>query len=257
MHTDLTEIGTGAGAIISSIGSAWAWFNSIGLVPVFTFIAGAFFTLWTQERLEKKRRKRNYAIKMTEQIHGPLHKELNSALTNLRAFQSGFGASLETIMDDFRFDLVKTKLRNRIKEFQERQHPYAILLRDARRETETHILRGLSDHEIKGKVRFDVFSAGDTLFSIPMIEPIFANKRPLDYIEEKVRRYQPVSMIIVYVKNKSEGRFSKDHRIHKISDDILNKVREDTTVRRQRKEREDLIKECNSLIESIGKEIVL
>ena len=256
MHTDLSEIGAGVGAIASSIASAWAWSNSVGLVPVFTFIAGAFFTLWAQERLEKKRQKHERERFMTALVYGPLHKELNSILANLRAFQSNTSASLGIIMKDFMFNLVKTELRNRIKEFQERLHPYAILLSDARRETETHVGRGLSNYEIKGQVTFVVFAGGGELFRIPMIEPIFADKSPLDFLEEKVGKYQ-ADMLIVYVKNKSEGHFSSDHRIHQISMDILTKVREDPSVQRQRKEREYLIKECNSLIESLEKKFAL
>ena len=57
MSSNRIDVWSGIGAIASSILSVYAWLYSIGLVPLFTFITGALFTLWTQERLEKKRQK--------------------------------------------------------------------------------------------------------------------------------------------------------------------------------------------------------
>lgn len=251
MPSDHSDFWAGVGTIASSIASAYAWLYSIGLVPLFTFITGACFTFWTQERLEKRRRERERDRLMTELVYGPLHKELNSILVNLENFQSPTGASLKGIMEDFRFNLVKEELRRRIKFFEERLEPYRVLSSVARFETESHLMKG-GGYE----VHFEVWAGGNAIFQIPMIEPIFQDKSPLDFLREKMERYQNVS-IIVYVKNKSEGHFSSEHRIHQISTDILLKVREDPRIQEQRREREYLMKECNSLIESIEKEIVL
>jgi len=251
MSSEHFDFWAGIGAIGSAIVSAFAWLYSIGLVPVSMFITGAFFTLWTQERLEKKRRKRDSDIKITEHIYGPLHKELNSILGSLKNFQSPTGASLKGIMEDFRFNLVEKELRYQIWDFQEGLDPYTVLSSMAHYETESHLMTGGGM-----EVMFEVHAGGDAIFQMPMIEPIFKDKTPLDFLAEKVERYQNASMI-VYVKGKSEGLFSSEHRIHQISIDILTKVREDPSVQRQRKEREYLIKECTSLIESIEKEIVL
>lgn len=244
------------GAIASSIASAWAWFNSIGLVPVFTFITGAFFTMYTQERLEKKRRKRNFQIKMTEHIYGPLHRELNSILVNLKDFQWPTVTSFDNIMEDYRFDLVKREIHTRIEEFKKRLPRYVALLSDARRETESYIMKGLSKHEKEWEVTFGIWIAGKQSHIISLIEPIFKDRGPLDFLIERTGSYENAS-IIVYVRGKSEGVFSKEHRIHKISMEILEEVRKDPLVIKQRRERENLLNECNSLIESLGKEIVL
>ena len=86
VFSDRSDIWSGIGAILSSAMSVYAWLYSIGLVPLFTFIAGALFTLWTQERLQKKKQKREFDEKMTEHIYGPLHQELNSILKDLKNF---------------------------------------------------------------------------------------------------------------------------------------------------------------------------
>ncbi len=109
MFSDHSDVWAGIGAVLSSILSGYAWLHSIGLLPLFTFVAGAFFTLFTPERLEKKRRRRAFDTKMTEHIYGPLHQELNSLLRDLRAFQSPTGhlRTLGNIMEDYRYDLVE------------------------------------------------------------------------------------------------------------------------------------------------------
>ena len=256
MSSDRPDFWAGIGAIASSIVSVYAWLYSIGLVPLFTFITGALFTLWTQERLEKGRRKRDFNIKMSELIYGPLHKELSSMFITFKAFQSPSIGSLENIMKDFRFNLVKEELRYRIKEFQEKIYPYSTLLNTARGEAQIHVKRDLNKHEIEQEVSFDLRSGTQDIFRVAMIRPIFRDKTPFDFLTEKGRLYRDTH-IIVYVGTKSEGLFSSEHRIHQISMDILKEVREDPLVQEQRREREHLLKECNSLIESIEKKIVL
>lgn len=246
MFSSLSNYWVSIGLIASLIVTYLTWVYSRDLAPIFMFIAGAFFTMLTQERRVRER-----AIKMTEHIYGPLHKELNSILTNLKGFGAPTGSSLKTIMNDFGFNLVKKELGYRIGDFQERLEPYTVLWRAARYETESHLMmRGGME------VRFEVWAGGDQILRFPMMEPIFKDKTPLDFLAEKVGRYQNISMI-VYVKNKSEGQFSPEHRIHQTSIDILKKVREDPSVQRQRREREYLMKECNSLLTSLEKEFVL
>lgn len=241
---------------MSSIAGAFAYLYSIGLVPVCMFIAGACFTLWTQERFEKKKRHRDREIKMTEHIYGPLHKELSSILVGLREFLSPTGVSLDGTIEDFRFGLVKEELDRRIKEFRVRLTPYPDLLSRALNETNFHTSMELGKHEIKKDVRFSVFFGNSEIFTIPMTDIIFKDKTPLDYLTERTRPYKNAS-IIVYVDSNSEGKFSSEHRMQQISKDILVRVREDPSVKEQREEREYLLKECASLIEAIEKEVVL
>ena len=256
MPSDRSDIWAGIGAIVSSILSAYAWFYEIGLVPLFTFVAGSLFTLWRVERLEKKRRKQNFQIKMTEHIYGPLHKILTSIRTELRRFQTISGASLDVTMNDYRFNLVKEDLSSRIQDFKDRLHSYNSLLSEARRETGTHIGRAISKHKLKGGISFDILSADQEMNNIGIGEPIFRDKTPLDYLTERAKTFRN-PLMIVRVRGKSEGRFSSEHRIHKISLDILKEVREDPMVQEYRTERGDLLKECNSLLEAIEKEFVL
>jgi len=211
-----SDIWAGVGAILSSIASAYAWLYSIGLVPLFTFIAGVLFTLWTQERLEKKRQKREFDKKMTEYIYGPLHQELNSLLNDLKAFQSPADpvnrvATLNNIMKDYRYDLVKDEIRHRLEDLQKRLPPYAAILNEARRETETHIGRRLHENGISREIKFVIWAGGLEIDNTVMIEPIFRDKTPLQFLYERARPYRNTSMI-VYVGPKSEGQFSKEHR---------------------------------------------
>lgn len=100
MSSDHSDLWAGIGAVVSSALSVLAWFHSIGLTALFTFVAGSLFTLWRVERLEKKRRKRDFDLKRTEYIYGPLHKELTAigeSLEQQKAFSSSdVGESIET-----------------------------------------------------------------------------------------------------------------------------------------------------------------
>jgi len=261
MSSDHSDVWTGIGAILSSILSAYAWLNSIGLVPLFTFIAGACFTLWTQERLEKKRRKREFDKKMTQHIYGPLHQKLTAILEELEAFRSPTDPFSPTfgfydIMSDYRYGLVKERIRYQFEEFQKSLSPYAALLKEAHREAESHMGRCLTKHEISGQIRFDIWAGGEMMYSIGILNCIFEDKTPLQFLTEEARPYKNFLMVVC-VGNDSEGKFSEEHRIHRISLEILEEVRKDPTVQEQRREREVLLKQCNSLIESTEKEIVL
>jgi len=260
MSSDHSDVWTGIGAILSSILSAYAWLNSIGLMPLFTFIAGACFTLLTQERLEKKRRKREFDKKMTQHIYGPIHRKLTAVLEALEAFTSPtdpftpmFG--FYDIMSDYRYGLVKKENRDQLEEFQKRLPPYAALLKEARREVESRTGRCLAEHGT-GNIRFEIWAGGETVKWVDIIDTIFEDKTPLQFLSEEARPYKNFS-VIIYVGNASEGHFSEEHRMHRISLEILEEVRKDPTVQEQRREREVLLKQCNSLIESIEKKIVL
>ena len=262
MFSDHFEFLAGLGTVVFIIMSVLAWFRYLPyeLTTVFTFLAGSFFTLWNVERLENKRRKRDREVKMTEYVYGPLHQELNALLKDLRTFQSPTGsvnrvAKLERVMENYRYDLVEEKLRHRLEKLQERLEPYSALVHAARRETETHILRGLRKLEIDRRVRFDIWVGGKRI-NVPIIDPIFRGKTPLDFLTEKVRGFRKFSLT-VYVGNKTEGRFSSEHRIHQISKDILKEASENPTIQEQRRERVRLIQECNSLFGEIEKKVVL
>ena len=247
---------TAIAVIVSLIVYVMAWHYSLGLEPLFTFIAGASFTIFAHEILEKKRQKRNFDIKMTQRIYGPLHKELRSILTNLRASELVSGTSLNNVIEDFRFNLVDKELRCQVKEFRERLLLYPDLYLVASHKTDSHTHMELTKHKIKGQVKFVVLLGNREIFTTIMQIPILGDKTPLDYLTEKARPYKNTRMI-VYADNVSEGDFSSEHRIHQFSMDILKRVREDPSVQEQRREREYLLEECNSLIESLKKEIVL
>lgn len=251
------DILTGIGTLASSAVAIYGWLYSIGLAQLFMFIAGAGFTMLNQERIENKRQQRERQRRMSELVYGPLHGLLNSILKNLEGFQPATDTCLDGITKGWRFnldDIIRKKLGPQIEKFRERLVPYADLCKHARRETETHILKEFGKHKITKGVRFEVWLGGNVILSPSIVDIIFSDKTPLEYIAEKVSSY---ARPIVYVNNKSEGILSSEHRIHQISMDILPKVREDLSVQEQRREREYLIKECNSLIESTEKQIVL
>jgi hypothetical protein len=261
MSSNHSDVWTGIGAILSSILSAYAWLNSIGLVPLFTFIAGAFFTLLTQERLEKKRRKREFDKKMTQHIYGPIHQKLTAIFEEIEAFRSPTDPSpssfgIYDIMIDYRYGLVKKEDRDLLEEFQKRLPPYAALLKEAHGEVESLTRRCSSEHGISGNIRFEIRVVGETMGWTDLVGTILKDKTPLQFLVEEARHYKSFSMI-AYVGNISEGNFSEEHRIHRISLQILEEARKGPRVQEQRREREVLLKQCNSLIESIKKKIVL
>lgn len=185
-----------------------------------------------------------------------MHKELTSIRRALRAHQQVSSASLDVIKDDYRFNLVEENLSTAIEEFEGRLPTYNDLSNDALRQTEILIRRGLSNSGIEGEIGFAILRGmhGDIRFSLT--ESIFKDKSPLNHLTERAKELRD-PLKVVYVGGKSEGRFSSEHRIHKISIDILKEVREDPLVQEHRRERKRLLKECDSLIESIEKMFVL
>jgi hypothetical protein len=133
--------------------------------------------------------------------------------------------------------------------------PYYPLWSDARRETESHVMKWLGKHEIKWEVVFEIW-AGHERPRIPLTTPIFEDKTPLEYLTDKTSRYRNAS-IIVYAHGKSLGQFSKDHKVNQISTEMIKEARENSIIQQQRSERKELLKDCSSLIEAVEKKIVL
>ena len=184
MSSNHSDIWAGIGTTLSAIASVYAWLNSIGLVPLFTFITGVCFTLLNQERLEKKRQKREFGVKMTQHIYGPIHQKLTAMLEELEAFRpptdpftSSF--SFYDIMIDYRYGLVKKESRDQLEEFQKRLPPYAALLKEARREVESRTGRCLTEHGISTRnIRFEIWAGGETIKSVDPIDIILEDKTP-------------------------------------------------------------------------------
>jgi len=257
MSSNHSDLWAGIWAGLSSIGTALAWWWNWGPLQIlFSVLTGAAVTYFAQARLEKRKRKQDRQIKMTQQVYGPLLKELNSIRDHFRWFQGVSASSLEHIVDDWMFSLMKEELVLRIKDFQKKLIHYMALWKEAYRETETYILRRLGKHEIKGEITFRISSAGRDEYIISLKEPIFRDMIPLDFLTEKARPYTNPH-VIVYVREKSEGTFTNEHRIHQISLNILREVREDSLVQEYRREKEHLLKECQALRESIEKLLVL
>lgn len=239
-------------AIASTIIATLADQYSINLArDLFTFLAGVFTTIFAQSLLEIRRRKRDFEEKMRERVYGPLYNELNSILTNLEGFQAPTNASLDRITKRYRFRFGEKRIQKRIEELIKRLPRYAALQNDAWRETETYIMKSCGKHNVEWEVRFIIWIAGREEYVIPLTEPIFQDKDPLDFLIEKVESYEN-ARFIVRVGRKTEGAFSKEHRIHQFSMEILKEVRKDPLIMKHRKEREYLLKECHLLIQAIG-----
>ena len=139
-------------------------------------------------------------------------------------------------MENYRYGLVEKEIRVRLEEFQKRLQPYAVLLKEARNETEIHTRRSLDRHEISGKITFVITAEMQEIDRTSIMKLIFRNKTPLQFLLRKQDLNRNVHMI-VYVGQKSEGPISKDHRMHKISMEIVKEVSKASTIQAQRRER--------------------
>ena len=259
-----SDVWTSIGTVVSSALSVYAWLYSIGLVPLFTFVTGSFFTLWTQQRFESKRRKQEFERKMTEYVYGPLHQELSSFLKDLIDFQSSTSptdriSALANFTKNYRYGFAKKEMLHGMEELQKRLLPYATLVNEARRITQSFIEESLDKHQIHHFVTFKVLSSEkQELYFISMIEPIFRDKTPLQFLAEQPIPYRNTSTMVFISLNPGSGEpFSSEHRIEQISKGVLEELRKDPTVQEQRAERKILIEECILLLEMIRKEITL
>jgi hypothetical protein len=259
-----SDVWTSIGTAMSSALSVYAWLYSIGLVPLFTFITGAFFTLWTQERFENKRRKQEFDRKMTEYVYGPLHQELSSFLKDLIDFQSSMGptdriSTLTTFVKDYRYGLAKKEIQHGIEELRTRLLPYATLYNEARDITRVFIEQSLDKSKIDHHVSFAILgSEKQQLYITNMLEPIFRDKTPLQFLTEQPIPYMNTStMVFVNYPPTSVELYTNEHKIEQISKDALEKARKYPVVQKQRLERLLLIEECTLLLEMIRKEITL
>jgi hypothetical protein len=253
------------GTTASSILSAYAWLYSIGLVPLFTFVTGAFFTLWTQERFENKRRKQEFDKKMTESVYGPLHQELSSFLKDLNDFQSSMNptnriSTLASLAKDYRYGFSKKGILQGVEELRNRLLPYATLYNEARDRVQSFILQTLDKNQIKRSVLFSIHDNQnrEVHSAIQIIEPIFRDKTPMQFLNELPIPYMNISAKVHFMYPQDiGGPLSQEHKIELISKNILEEVRKDPVVQEQRREREFLIEKCCSLLELIKKEITL
>lgn len=253
------------GAAVASALSAFAYLYSIGLVPVFTFIAGMFFTMWAQERFEMKRRKQEFDRKMTEYIYGPLHQEVSSFLKDLEGFQSSLGpvdrnSTLAIFMKDYRYGFAEKEIRDKAEDLQKMLLPYATLFNEARNKTLSLIKEGLIKSGIDQSVRFSILDSEKRSLgqSIEIIEPIFKDKTPWQFIAEQPVPYRNITIeIYIGYHPESVELFSKDHKIEQLSKEVLEKVRDDSLVEEYRQQRSLLMEKCVLLLGLIRTEITL
>lgn len=202
---------------------------------------------------------------MTEYVYGPLHQELNSFREDLIDFQSSTNptnriSTLSNFMKDYRYGFAKGEIHDTIEKLQNRLLPYSMLFSEAQSITQSNIEQSLDAHQIDRFVVFKVLGRRqEILYYFNMIDCIFKDKTPMQFLSEQpIRNRNTSSIVRIGTRPESSGEhFSNEHIIEQISKDVLEKLRKDPTAQEQWDERKPLVRECTSLLAMIRKEIIL
>ena len=117
------------GSVVTALAMIFGWIYQSGVLSTLIGVAiGAGITYYVQTKTQNRAWKREYAVKIAEQVYGSLFKEIKNVLRSLEEkyyiYWINFGAWKE-FQQDHRYFMVDANFRARLDNFAERLEKYS------------------------------------------------------------------------------------------------------------------------------------
>ena len=114
------------GSAIAGIGAFLSWFYESGLLAAIVgIVTGAGITFFVQSRTQKRAWKREYALKNTEAIYGPLYEDIDKVLSYCgEAFHYVYSHKWREIKQTFQYLTIDEAFRKKLDDFYQRLDNY-------------------------------------------------------------------------------------------------------------------------------------
>lgn len=271
METTLRDLHENLGWIIGSAIAGIATFLSLmwesGLLSTLIgIIIGAGIAYFVQTRTQKRAWKREYSVKIAEEVYGSLFKgikDIIQSLENRGYWYIGFGVWRE-MQDDHRYFMVEEGFRAKLDEFCGRLEKYSrtvvevrgqILPKIVMEETES-VLRVKTDHI---PTVFVAYKKGRVPVSANanLIDCLISETHPITYATRHETNASTASFRfeIRPIAESSSTKYDNEARLNKIWQSALRRTREDESYKFIVDENDRLLEEARKLKQEVADRI--
>jgi hypothetical protein len=262
--TDLREnLGWLIGSVATAVALALGWLYQSGILNTLVgIVVGAGIAYFVQTRTQKRAWKREYSVKIAEQVYGFLFREVKSiieALENKHHSDLFFGGWRQ-MQEDHRYFMVDEKFRASLDRFLEKVEKYSRAVNRFRStilpkiaNEETRIVFNTKTDEIAELLVKYHENYRDISTSPNMIECLISETHPKDYALEGKADISNVEFNIRVPRKDEAAFYSKDlKKFDKFWESCLRRMKEDETYRFVMAEDSNLLEEAKK----VRKEIV-
>ena len=254
------------GSAIAGIGAFLSWFYESGLFgTIISIVIGAGIAYFVQTRTQKRVWKREYALKNTEVIYGPLYENIDWALGSYdEAFQGFYIKKWNEIKKTFQYLTIDEALKKKMDDFFQKLDKYNHDVRMANQLIENVILKeyqtifpshgGLSPS-------FQIQSVRRNGIPISISESIRLKRHPLELAEKGRRQGEHEEYVIglLDANAKQSQHLHYEGEVKADFDRMWNacheKIERDPLIQSVRKEYPEIIKGLQDIKKELIKRI--
>ena len=264
---DLREnLGWIIGSIVTAVAMTVGWLLESGVVVNVLFLLIGFgITYFVQTRTQKRAWKREYAVRIAEEVYGSLFSRVKWIIPSLeeKGHRRLSFDEWRNIQDDHRYFMVEKKFRKKLDEFYERVENYdraiydlreKILPEIANEETE-RVFKIKTDDNARLEVRYT--EKHRNISTTPnIIECLISQTHPKDHA---LRDTSEISSVECFVNiRQMDKRTFHLHRLEKFNEfweSCLKRMKEDKTYKFIIEENDKLLEEARNVQKEIVKRI--
>ena len=252
------DLWAGVGAGISTIGTALAWLWNTGpLQLLFSFLTGSFATYLVQARLqdrvEKRRIKRENFLEMRDAIYGPLFKAMNRIHGVLESSSGELEVEeIEKVMAHYLYFMVSEELRKIIETFASRIKRY-LIIQGATEGVADKITKDLIRENLQiqrqrdASILYRLFVGSAPVKTVGLYEAILLGKTPKEIIEKESVGLKGASIDIIV----GGYGYSDTEKVHSVCQMALKKMKIDPMFREREAERKLLANQAQTIIDQL------
>jgi len=262
--TDLREnLGWVIGSVLVAIVAFLGWFYESGLLnTVIGIMIGAGIAFFVQTKTQKRAWKREYAIKVVEEVYAPLFKDLKNIVKGLeeRDYRGQWSHIWGEIQDSHKYLMIDEPFRTKMDNLNEALHNYSLAVSKIRGD----IIPKIFSEEARRIFKLDTnvrtqisVKAGNVNYGLgdTVVTCLLKGKH---LKEEVFKSYPELKNIESYEFQTEEGKGFHTHEIEKFEDfwkSCVMLIKENPTVQAILKENERLLADARRLKEEITKRI--
>jgi len=256
----MADIRENLGWLIGSIATAIAmiigWFISSGVVVnVIFLLIGAGITIFVQRMTQKRQWKREYSIKMVEQVYSSLFNDIKNIIKNLDAkYYSTLIFNWTKIQDDHKYFMVDEKFRDKLDLFLEKIKSHNDAVNKLRNKILPNIIIEAAEKIFEMKVdtrnitpRIEYKEgSSDIAMSHQTVELLLSNLHPKEYM----LKYYPeaiFSKFIIQIHTPHVSINNIEDKSKKFWELCLTKMGENKTYQNVNKNHKKLLEEAKGI----------
>ena len=266
--TDLREnLGWLIGSIATAIAMAVGWFISSGVVVNLLFLLiGSGITYFVQTRTQKRAWKREYSVRIAEEVYGSLFRGVKGIILSLKNkwYRHTDFSVWREMQDDHRYFMVDKGFRIKLDQFRERLEKYSRTVVKVRVEIlpkivleETERVFGVKTDDIP-RVKV-TYMKGRRLVSSPLnlSNCIVSETHPIKHATRDEPDVSEVSFLLAVKPIGKAGatNYDKTPELNKFWQSSLKRIRQDESYKFMVEENNTLLEEARKLKQEIANRI--